>query len=87
MYDYGNNTMQFLNYAMQTINNARQLGATSLEQGAWNITKNVMEASQSSTAEYANKTEQIAEQHLRDLGKNSSGMGGGQSSGGGGGRG
>lgn len=88
MYDYGNNTMQFLNYAMQTINNARQIGATSLEQGAWNITKSVMEASQSSTAEYANKTEQIAEQHLRDLGKNDTGaMGGGGSHGGGGGRG
>lgn len=90
MYDYGNNTMQFLNYAMQTINNARQIGATSLEQGAWNITKSVMEASQSSTAEYANKTEQIAEQHLRDLGtgKDSTGtMGGGSAHGGGGGRG
>lgn len=92
MYDYGNNTMQFLNYAMQTINNARQIGATSLEQGAWNITKSVMEASQSSTAEYANETEQIAEKHLRDLGKNDTGtrtrtMGGGGSHGGGGGRG
>lgn len=90
MYDYGNNTMQFLNNAMQTINNARQIGATSLEQGAWNITKNVMEASQSSSAEYANETEQIAEKHLRDLGKNEKPftmMGGGSSSGRGSGRG
>lgn len=90
MYDYGNNTMQFLNHAMQTINNARQIGATSLEQGAWNITKSVMEASMSSTAEYANQTEQIAEQHLKGLGggKDATGtMGGGNSHGGGGGRG
>lgn len=64
MYDYGNNTMQFLDNALRTISNARQVGMTSFADQAYQIASSVMDASLESSAEYANETRQIAEKHL-----------------------
>lgn len=56
MYDYGNNTAQFLQNALQTINTAKQYGdytsATQMEQ----ITKNVMSSSSKDVATLHSKT-------------------------------
>lgn len=95
MYDYGNNTMQFLNNAMATINTAKQYG---YEQLAKNVTSDMMTVSQASSrsiSEYAQKTDQWANTDISQfmgynfpgMGEEGHKMGGGQSHGGGGGRG
>ncbi len=94
MYDYGNNTMQFINSAMQNINNAKQYGFTDISKQLYQMASNIMDASTASTAEYAQKTQQIAEKHLGQVldqkgnvkGSYSHSMGGGEFGGAGGGR-
>lgn len=84
MYDYGNNTMQFLQNAMQTINNAKQFGwnkvASSLTQSAFNV----VDSSAKSINEYAAQAEQDAQKHLGGGGSNFTAGGGGNAAGGGG---
>lgn len=98
MYDYGNNTMQFMDYAMRNINNAKQLGMSSYASQMYQMADQVMDASLASSAEYATKTEQAARRDLfynedqqkapsSGTGTSSGKMGGGQSKGGGAGRG
>ena len=88
MYDYGNNTMQFLNNAMQTINTAKQFGWNQVASSLTQSTFNVADASAKSMNEYANQTAQQAQKHLGQQGASSKGgMGGGSSLGGGAGRG
>lgn len=100
MYDYGNNTMQFLQNAMQTINTAKQYGYSQMAGGLTQSMMQVADSSSKSISEYARATEQWADQHAEQqqrMGTGSGGfggdndkdksMGGGQSHGGGGGRG
>lgn len=72
MYDYGNNTMQFLNNAMATINTAKQFGYNNMASGLTQSMFQVADSSSKSIAEYAQKTESYAESHL---GKQSTGGG------------
>lgn len=90
MYDYGNNTMQFLQNAMATINSAKQYGWQNVASSLTQSTFNIVDASAKSMNEYANKTVQEAS---KDIGKiptannnNNKGKGQGQTSGGGAGR-
>lgn len=96
MYDYGNNTMQFLNNAMQTINTAKQYGYSQMAGGLTQSMMQVASSSSKSINEYARATEQWADQHAEQqqrMGAGSGGSGsqgsskGGQSHGGGAGRG
>lgn len=66
MYDYGNNTMQFMDYAMKNINNAKQLGMTSFANQMYNMTDSILESSIASSSEYANKTIQQAHKDIYD---------------------
>lgn len=66
MYDYGNNTMQFMEYAMRNINNAKQVGMTSFANQMYQMTDSILEASTASSAEYANETQQQAHRDLFD---------------------
>lgn len=66
MYDYGNNTMQFMDYAMKNINNAKQLGMTSFANQMYSMAESVMEGSLASSAEYSNETIQQARKDIRD---------------------
>ena len=88
MYDYGNNTMQFMDYAMRNINTAKQLGMSSYANQMYQLTDQILDASLSSSAEYANETEQTARRDLfyKEEQPQFSVMKGGQSSGGGAGR-
>ena len=92
MYDYGNNTMQFLQNAMQTINTAKQYGYNQMAGGLTQSMFQVADSSSKSISEYAQAAEQWADQHSQQqtrLGSPSSGQGsrGGTSRGGGAGRG
>lgn len=64
MYDYGNNTMQFMDYAMRNINNAKQLGMSSYANQMSQMTDQILDASLASSAEYATETEQTAKKDL-----------------------
>lgn len=64
MYDYGNNTLQFINSAMQSINTAKQYGYTDFGKQMYQMASDVLEASTMSTQEYSNETKGIAEKHL-----------------------
>ena len=66
MYDYGNNTMQFMDYAMKNINNAKQLGMTSFANQMYSMAESIMEGSMASSSEYANETIQQARKDIRD---------------------
>ena len=70
MYDYGNNTMQFLQNAMQTINTAKQYGWEQVASSLTQSTFNVVDSSAKSINEYAAKTEQDAQKHLGQTKKN-----------------
>lgn len=91
MYDYGNNTSQFINNALQTISNAKEMGyydiAKSFEQSLHQVTS----ASQASIKSEASATEQEAfkefVQQQKPSTSSSSEMGGGTSHGTGAGRG
>lgn len=102
MYDYGNNTMQFLQNAMQTINTAKQYGYSQMAGGLTQSMYQVADSSSKSISEYAKSTEQWADQHTDQQQRMGSGSGlpdfgfgglgnkqerGGTSHGGGGGRG
>ena len=88
MYDYGNNTMQFMDYAMRNINTAKQLGMSSYANQMYQMASQIMDASLASSAEYSTETQQLAYKDLfRNRNKKDPGMGGGTSHGGGGGRG
>lgn len=91
MYDYGNNTMQFLNNAMQTINTAKQYGWNQVASSLTQSTFNIADASAKSMNEYANQTAQQAQKHLGQQGAGGTGgrsqMGGGTTHGSGAGRG
>lgn len=62
MYDYGNNTMQFLNNAMQTINTAKQYGYSKMAGGLTQSMYQVADTSSKSISEFARATEQWADQ-------------------------
>lgn len=64
MYDYGNNTMQFMDYAMKNINNAKQLGMSSFANQMYSMTDNILESSIASSSEYANETLQQAHKDI-----------------------
>ena len=66
MYDYGNNTMQFMDYAMKNINNAKQLGMSSFANQMYNMTDSILESSIASSSEYANETIQQAHKDIYD---------------------
>ena len=66
MYDYGNNTMQFMDYAMRNINNAKQLGMSSFANQMYSMTDNILESSIASSSEYANETLQQAHKDIYD---------------------
>ena len=66
MYDYGNNTMQFMDYAMKNISNAKQLGMTSFANQMYSMAESIMEGSMASSSEYANETIQQAQKDIKD---------------------
>lgn len=66
MYDYGNNTMQFMDYAMKNINNAKQLGMTSFANQMYSMAESILEGSIASSSEYANETLQQAHKDIYD---------------------
>ena len=78
MYDYGNNTMQFMDYAMRNINTAKQIGMTSFANQMYQITDQILDASLSSSAEYSNETTQQAHRDLFKQGKKQKGLGAGR---------
>lgn len=91
MYDYGNNTAQFLNNAMATINNAKQYG---FEEVAKNVTQDMLQVSETSSKQISQTAQSV--DHWLDSAQSQFwnftpekgySMGGGQSHGGGGGRG
>ena len=97
MYDYGNNTAQFLNNAMATINNARQFG---FDQVAKNVTQDMLQVSETSSKQISQTAQSVSSwldseqsQFWNFTNPFASGeqsfsrMGGGSSHGGGGGRG
>lgn len=67
MYDYGNNTMQFISSAMENINSAKQYGYTDFSKQMYQMASNILEASTESTQEYSTETKNIAEQHLKQV--------------------
>lgn len=66
MYDYGNNTMQFMDFAMKNINTATQLGMTSFANQMYNMADSILESSIASSSEYANETIQQAHKDIYD---------------------
>ena len=95
MYDYGNNTAQFLNNAMATINNAKQYG---FEEVAKNVTQDMLQVSETSSKQISQTAQSVsswldsAQSQFWSFTKPFAtekrySMGGGQSHGGGGGRG
>lgn len=95
MYDYGNNTAQFLNNAMATINNAKQYG---FEEVAKNVTKDMLQVSETSSKQISQTAQSVsswldsAQSQFWNFtnpfaAEKGYSMGGGQSHGGGGGRG
>lgn len=62
MYDYGNNTMQFLQNAMQTINTAKQYGYSQMAGGLTQSMYQVADTSSKSISDFARSTEQWADQ-------------------------
>lgn len=88
MYDYGNNTSQFLNNAMATINNAKQTGNYSMASTMEQVSQQIMSSSAKSVANLSQSMNQSSEIHKTLGGSNSkNSSGGGHSSGGGAGRG
>ena len=99
MYDYGNNTMQFLQNAMQTINTAKQYGYSQMAGGLTQSMYQVADTSSKSISDFARATEQWANQEgsqqermgtgsgLPDFRFGGQGNRGGTTHGGGGGRG
>lgn len=83
MYDYGNNTMQFLQNAMQTINTAKQYGYSQMAGGLTQSMMQVADSSSKSINEYARATEQWADQHSKQQQRMGTGSFGGQSNRGG----
>ena len=66
MYDYGNNTMQFMDYAMKNISSAKQLGMSSFANQMYSMADNILESSIASSSEYANETLQQAHKDIYD---------------------
>lgn len=64
MYDYGNNTMQFMDFAMKNISTAKQLGMSSFANQMYSMTDNILESSIASSSEYANETLQQAHKDI-----------------------
>lgn len=67
MYDYGNNTMQFMDYAMRNINTAKQLGMSSYANQMYQMADQILDASLSSSAEYSTATQQAAHKDLGNI--------------------
>ena len=96
MYDYGNNTAQFLNNAMATINNAKQFG---FEEVAKNVTQDMLQISETSSKQISQTAQSVSSwldsaqsqywsfSNPFASGEKGYSMGGGKSHGGGGGRG
>ena len=78
MYDYGNNTMQFMEYAMRNINTAKQIGMTSFANQMYQMTDQILDASLSSSAEYSNETSQTAHRDLFKQREDKKGLGAGR---------
>lgn len=57
MYDYGNNTAQFLNNAMATINNAKQFG---FEEVAKNVTQDMLQISETSSKQISQTAQNVS---------------------------
>ncbi len=57
MYDYGNNTAQFLNNAMATINNAKQFG---FDQVAKNVTQDMLQVSETSSKQISQTAQSVS---------------------------
>ena len=57
MYDYGNNTAQFLNNAMATINNAKQFG---FEEVAKNVTQDMLQVSETSSKQISQTAQNVS---------------------------
>lgn len=57
MYDYGNNTAQFLNNAMATINNAKQFG---FDQVAKNVTQDMLQVSETSSKQISQTAQNVS---------------------------
>lgn len=57
MYDYGNNTAQFLNNAMATINNAKQYG---FEEVAKNVTQDMLQVSETSSKQISQTAQSVS---------------------------
>ena len=99
MYDYGNNTAQFLNNAMQTINNAKSFGFEKVAHDMYQSMIGVSSASSKQINQYAQMSSQLSDaisesySHYGKNGGNTSSdsgahqMGGGSSHGSGAGRG
>ena len=66
MYDYGNNTMQFMDFAMKNISNATQLGMTSFANQMYSMADSILESSIASSSKYANETIQQAHKDIYD---------------------
>ncbi len=64
MYDYGNNTMQFMDFAMRNISTATQLGMTSFANQMYQMADSILESSIASSSEYANETLQQAHKDI-----------------------
>lgn len=58
--------MQFMDYAMKNINNAKQLGMTSFANQMYSMAESILEGSTASSAEYSNETIQQAHKDIRD---------------------
>lgn len=58
MYDYGNNTAQFLNNAMTTINNAKQFG---FEEVAKNVTQDMLQVSETSSKQISETAQSVSQ--------------------------
>ncbi len=67
MYDYGNNTMQFMDFAMKNISTATQLGMSSFAKQMYSMADNILESSIASSSEYANETLQQAHKDIKDI--------------------
>lgn len=75
MYDYGNNTMQFLQNAMQTINTAKQYGYSQMAGGLTQSMMQVADTSSKSISQLAKDTSNWTDQQRSDQQRMGSGSG------------
>lgn len=66
MYDYGNNTAQFLNNAVAAINNAKLVGMTDTARQFAQSTSQIVDSSAKSIDEYTSKTDSQSQKDIKD---------------------